>query len=142
MPIAPSGQFKLVLSNVLRGEEVLKDPCCEFSYHWDFEKNMGLATLVSMNGTPMNITLHPLGIQGRLDFMSDIPPTKYTVNAECDNSVALIEVVVYRVILDMNPETGEKEAAIMFKMDGSTIQTTANFSEASASKSLPEVEHE
>ena len=131
--------FNLVLSEVIRGNEVLEKPSCEFSYHWNFETNMGLALLQSINGTPVNITLHPLGIMNQLDFMSDIPPTKYSVNASNDDSIALIEVVIYRVILDMDANGENPKAAIMFNEDGSTIQASPGFDEGSTAKELPPV---
>ncbi|NVK66026.1 MAG: hypothetical protein HWE22_15660 [Flavobacteriales bacterium] len=132
-------QFSLTLDQVLRGESVLKNPNCEFSYHWDFEKNMGLAQLISINGTHVNITLHPLGIAGQLDFMSDMQPTKFMVNATNDESIALVEVVIYRVILDTDEKGQNPKAAIMFGMDGDTILTSAGFNEGSAAKELPPV---
>lgn len=131
--------FDLTLSEVIRGEQVLENPSCEFSYHWDFETGMGLALLQSINGTPVNITLHPLGIHNQLDFMSDMQPTKYLVNATNDDTIALIEVVIYRVILDMDAQGENPKAAIMFNIDGSTIQTSPGFDEGSAAKELPPV---
>lgn len=131
--------FDLVLSEVIRGEEVLKNPKCEFSYHWDFEKNMGLALLQSINGSTVNITLHPLGIHDQLDFMSDMQPSKYLVNASDDDSIALIEVVINRVILDMDAKGENPKAAIMFGIEGETIQTSPGFEEGSAAKELPPV---
>jgi len=119
--------FNVVLSQQIKGTPVLENPVCEMNYIWDFEKNMGLAHLKSINGTPVNITLHPIGIEGYLDFMSDIPPTKYTVSAEPGFSIALVEVTIYRVILDIDKSTGKISAAIMFNDDGSSIQATSNF---------------
>jgi hypothetical protein len=126
----PSGKtFNVVLSQQIKGTPVLTNPICEMSYIWDFEKNMGLAHLKSINGSLVNITLHPLGIEGSLDFMSDIPPTKYLVSAEPGLSIALVDVTVYRVILDINKSTGKISAAIMFNEDGSSIQATGNFND-------------
>jgi hypothetical protein len=133
------GSFDLILDKNVKGESDLKNARCHFHYHWDAETNTGIGMLQSINDTAVNIVLHPLGIAGTLDFMSDMEPTHFQVNSACDESIALLDIVIYRVILDMDPETGEKEAAIMFKMDGSTIQTTASFSEGSAAKSLPPV---
>ncbi len=117
--------FTLTLSHLIAGDApVIKDAKCEFTYIWDFEKNMGLAHLVSIDDCVVNITLHPLGIQGQLDFMSDIPPTPYVINGQ--------RVVIYRVILDINPANNDREAAIMFNEDGSVIQSTPNFDSAKA----------
>lgn len=132
-------QFSLILSEVFRGKEVLENPSCEFSYHWDFETNMGLALLQSINGSQVNITLHPLGIHGQLDFMSDITSTKFLVNASNDDSIAMIEVTIDRVILDMDAKGENPKAAIMFGIEGETIQTSPGFDEGSAAKQLPPV---
>lgn len=133
-------QFSLILTEVLKGEAVLNNPVCEFSYHWDFDKNMGLANLISINGSPVNITLHPLGIAGQLDFMSDIHPTTYVVKASPDDSIiGAFQVTISRVILDMDAEGNNPTAAIMFGEDGGTIQASTGFNEGSAAKELPPV---
>lgn len=130
--VPAEASFELVLSKTLRGEPVLPNAKCEFNYHWDFEKNMGIAMLRGINDAPVNITLHPLGIEGQLDFMSDIEPTPVNIDGKV--------VIIYRVILDINMDSGEREAAIMFGEDGETIETTENFQDASTVKSLPAVE--
>lgn len=133
-------QFSLTLTEVLKGEAVLNNPVCEFSYHWDFDKNMGLANLISINGSPVNITLHPLGIAGQLDFMSDIHPTTYVVKASPDDSIiGAFQVTISRVILDMDAEGNNPTAAIMFGEDGGIIQASTGFNEGSAAKELPPV---
>ena len=128
--------FELVLSDQIKGDQVLENPTCNFSYHWDFEKNVGLAVLNSIDDTPVNITLHPLGIAGQLDFMSDMEPTEFHIQVSENN---MVSVVIYRVILDMNESNGDKAAAIMFNTDGSSIQASPGFEKGSVSKSLPEV---
>lgn len=128
--LPPSDQFELVLSKT-EGTcpPVLKDAMCCFSYNWDFQKNMGLAHLLTVDGTPVNITLHPLGLQGKLAFMSDMEPTPYEVNG--------VDVVIYRVSLELDPTTGERFAGVMFNNDGSCVETTQNWSaERSAGMAL------
>jgi len=132
--------FDLTLNKQISGEPVLENPVCHFHYDWNKEKNMGIAMLQSINGTPVNIVLHPLGIEGQLDFMSDIEPTHFTVNASNDDSIALVDVIINRVILDV-VKSGN-EAAIMFNQDGSSIEATDGFMDESAAKQLPAVEFE
>ncbi len=129
--------FKLTLNQQLEGTPVLENPVCEFHYQWNFETNMGIAQLKSINGTPVNIKLHPLGIAGQLDFMSDMPPTEFEVNASDDNSIALENVVIYRVILDVSLSSGERSGAIMFNKDGSSIQASAGFNKENTNRELP-----
>jgi hypothetical protein len=125
--IPPSAKFTLVLSKLKKGTSpVLPNARCTFSYNWDFQKNMGLAHLISIDGSIVEITLHPLGIQGYLDFMSSMPPTPFVINGK--------KVIIYRVILDINLQTGVRSAAIMFNVNGSVIQTSALFTEASLDK--------
>lgn len=134
-----SVNYTVILDTQIRGTETLKNPSCEFHINWDFEKNMGLAMLHSINGSPVNITLHPLGIAGQLDFMSDMEPTKFSVNASNDESIALVEVVIYRVILDTDAKGENPQAAIMFGVNGESIQASGGFQEGSAAKELPPV---
>lgn len=137
--LPPHDSFELTLSEQIEGEAVLENPKCHFSYHWDFEKNVGLAVLESIDQTNVNITLHPLGIEGQLDFMSDMPSTEYDIQVSSDKAVS---VRINRVILDINEVTGEKAAAIMFNADGSSIQASPGFEQGSVAKSLPEVVYE
>ncbi|AWM12793.1 hypothetical protein DI487_02175 [Flavobacterium sediminis] len=112
-------KFNLTLDQTIKGTPVLTNPDCSFSYDWDFSKNMGLALLESIENTELNLTLHPLGIAGVLAFMSDISPLSVTIDGK--------DVVIFRVILDIDLVSGTKKAAIMFNQDGSTIQTTDNW---------------
>ncbi len=111
--------FTLQLTKTINGNPVIANANCNFSYNWDFQKNMGLAHLDKINNCAIGITLHPLGISGRLAFMSDMPPTNYVINGQ--------QVTLFRVILDIEPATGIKSAAIMFNKNGSPIETTANW---------------
>ena len=132
--------FELTLDKVLKGSTELKNPVCSFNYFWDTEKNMGIANLHSINGTPVNIILHPLGIAGQLDFMSDMAPTGFNVDADPGEDIAIITVVIYRVILDVDGD--KRSAALMLGENGETIITSEGFSDNSTSKQLPEVEFE
>ncbi|MCR9173237.1 MAG: hypothetical protein NXI10_12120 [bacterium] len=132
--------FDLVLSNQVRGEQVLENPSCHFTYDWNKDENMGIAMLQSINETPVNIVLHPLGIKGQLDFMSDMEPKHVAVNATNGNSDVMVNIIINRVILDVVKDGNE--AAIMFNEDGGSIQSTPGFMEESAAKQLPEVEFE
>lgn len=114
--VPAEAEFELILSETLEGTTVLSDAKCVFNYHWDFKENRGIAHLLDLDGNSVNIVLHPLGIKGILAFMSDIPPTKYVINGK--------NAVIYRVILDISLETGERSAAIMFGDEGENIQTT------------------
>ncbi len=119
-PVPSEATFTLTLSRLIQGAEpVIANAHCVFSYHWDFSTNMGEAKLVSINNCEQDIVLHPLGISGALDFMSDMEPQHVVINGQ--------RVVLYRVILDIDLESGERSAAIMFNEDGSVIQGTENF---------------
>lgn len=117
--------FQVALTKAFKGTPVINGAHCTFSYQWDFSKNMGSAVLNSINDCELNIELHPLGISGYLDFMSDIPPTSYVINGQM--------VVISRVILDINLQNGQRSAAIMFNADGSCIEATDNFQTENAS---------
>ena len=125
--VPPQATFSLVLNRLLKGETfVIKNANCEFSYKWDFPKNMGLAELISINNCLVNIILHPTGIAGKLDFMSDISPTAYVINGQ--------RIIIYRVILDIDLSNDVRSAGIMFNADGSCIEVTENFDSKHFSK--------
>ncbi len=125
--VPPHAIFTLVLSKLIKGKKpVIKDAKCEFTYNWDFETNMGLAHLISINHSSVDIKLHPLGIAGYMDFMSDMKPTSFVINGQ--------RVIIYRVILDIKLDDNERSAAIMFNEDGSIIEATDNFQSEDLSK--------
>lgn len=113
--------FTLVLSKLIEGQSpVIKNAKCEFTYHWDFDTNKGLAHLVSIDNCPVNnIALYPEGMAGRLAFMSDMKPTSFVINGQ--------RIVIFRVILHIILKNNERMAAIMFNEDGSCIESTDNF---------------
>ncbi|MCG2610447.1 hypothetical protein LZZ90_02860 [Flavobacterium sp. SM15] len=118
--------FSLVLSHLYKGDKpVIANANCVFSYSWNFDTNMGLAQLVSIDNCDVNITLHPLGIQGYLDFMSDMAPTSVVINGQ--------RVVLNRIILNIQLATNKRSGGIMFNENGDIIQTTDNFVNAKAS---------
>lgn len=132
--------FDLTLDKTIRGVSNLENPVCLFHYDWDKESNTGIAMLQTINGTAVNIVLHPIGIEGQLDFMSDMEPTTYAVNASNDDSIALIDVVIDRVILDV--DGAQRSAAIMLGYMKDTIIASTGFMSDSAAKELPTVEFE
>jgi len=117
----PTATFTLVLSKLIEGQSfVIKNAKCEFTYNWDFAANEGLAYLVSINNNKIEpITLHPMGISGWLDFMSDMKPSPFVINGQ--------RIVIFRVILGIRMEDNERTAAIMFNENGSCIESTDNF---------------
>lgn len=115
----PSAKFELVLNKVIKGNPPLKTANDWYSYEWNFGTNTGLAHLISINNVAVNIVLHPLGIAGYLDFLSDQPPTPYVINGQ--------RVVISKAILDIKLSNNARSAALMFG-DGS-ILATADFAE-------------
>lgn len=116
-----TGTFQIVLSKTISGNTVLNDPICTFSYVWDFNSNKGEALLDVIDGKLIGIVLHPEGLSDVLAFMSDMEPTTYSIDGQ--------NVVIFRVIMMINPKTGEHKAALMFNEDGSTIETSENWPE-------------
>lgn len=122
--IPSSDTFDVVLDKTIDGQPVLNNPRCTFSYNWNFSTNMGLATLDSIDGTKLDITLHPTGLSGMLAFMSDMSPTTYNIDGK--------EVVLNRIVLNIMLPSGEKRAGIMFNEDGAPIQLTSNWPSSQA----------
>lgn len=118
--IIPSkNSFDIVLTKTITGKTVIETPICAFSYTWDFNTNMGQASLDAINNTKLGIVLHPTGIAGMLAFMSDMKPTGYQIGGQ--------QVILNRIVLMIDAVTGEHRAGIMFNEDGSTIEVSANW---------------
>lgn len=121
--IIPSkSSFEIVLTKTITGKTVIESPLCTFSYTWDFNKNMGEATLDAINYNKLGIMLHPTGIEGVLAFMSDMKPTGYQIDGR--------QVVLNRVVLMIDSATSEHRAGIMFNDTGSTIEVSDNWQNA------------
>lgn len=119
-PVPEKATFEVVLSKLMKGANpVIANAHCQFSYHWDFETNMGLATLDSINHNYLNLTLNPTGLAGRLAFMSSMEPLPVVINGQ--------RVVLNRIILNVMLNDDSKLAGIMFNEDGSVIQVTDNW---------------
>lgn len=63
--------FTLTLDKVAEGSPSITSFTCQFSYTWDNSTMEGEAYLQQVDSALTNVELHPLGIQGQLDFMSD-----------------------------------------------------------------------
>ena len=116
--VPSAATFVLTLSKLIKGDWVLKDANCQFTYKWDFQTNTGTASLDSINGSTINITLNAEGLAGYLAFLSDISPTRYDVNGK--------SITIFRVSLRIQLSDNKREALIMFNEDGSTVEATSN----------------
>jgi hypothetical protein len=128
--VPSSATFTLVLDKLLKGAApVIANASCLFTYEWNFATNRGLAKLVAIDNCAVDITLHPLGITGHLDFMSSMDEPYYTViNGQ--------RVVLNRIILDISLATNERSGGIMFHEDGSVIEVTDNWGNGNGVASL------
>jgi len=59
--------------------------------------------------------------------MSDMEPTSFTIQSSPGKVIAELEVVIYRVILDIDLKTGNREAAMMLGENGETIIASKGF---------------
>jgi hypothetical protein len=114
--VPPQATFTVVLSKLIEGAWVIKDPKCKFSYIWDFKRGEGLAYLEAINGSAIGITLHPLGVTGILGFMSDMAPTEVTIDGK--------KIILFRIILTIRLSDNVISAAIMFNQEGDCIEAT------------------
>ncbi len=118
-----SETFSLLLDKVVSGPPTLKEARCRFSYIWDFPRNMGHATLLSIDEVEVNLNMFPLGIEGWLDFMN----TDLTQVELLDEQ----NITLFRVILDLKAPDIRK-AALMIGKDGQEILATQNWSDDGA----------
>ncbi len=119
--IPSTEKFDLTLDTLIKGSERAIWPAiCNFSYNWDFERGTGLASLDFLNDTAIGISLHPLGIEGYLDFMSDLEePVKITIDD-------LITVTIKEIGLSIELGTNKRSAFIVFNVNADVIQGTSN----------------
>ena len=124
--LPPHAKFTLKLDKTIKNgtcPSVTKDVPCEFSYDYNFVTNEGLAHLLAVGGTPVNITLDAIGIYGEYAFMSDISSTTITVHGQ--------PVVLNRICFVLKT-TGARSAMIMFDKEGTCIQATSNWTDSDA----------
>lgn len=128
--VPSSATFTLVLNRLLKGNgPVIANASCVFSYEWNFATDRGLAKLVAIDNCILDITLHPLGINDHLDFMSSMDEPLHTViNGQ--------GVILNRIILDISLATNERSGGIMFHEDGTVIEVTNNWGNGNGVASL------
>jgi hypothetical protein len=121
------GSFNVTLDQIVRDtgcQSIVKGLDCDFSYRYNFMRNIGLAYLQSIGGTKVDIVLYPIGLSGMYAFMSDMTPTTVTIGVQA--------VVLYRVLMNLYND-GSHSAAIMFNNNGSCIAGTSNWDSLRAS---------
>ncbi|KAJ6257468.1 hypothetical protein Dda_7253 [Drechslerella dactyloides] len=120
-----TGTFNLTLSRTQEGlcPDFLPIDV-QFTYTWDFPRNMGQATVLSIGSNhTVNQDMFPIGISGALAFMAR---DQFPVTIEGPKGRE--EIFAYRVLLNMDKSTLEhKKAAIMLGTEGNTIITTENW---------------
>ncbi|KAK6336111.1 hypothetical protein TWF696_001679 [Orbilia brochopaga] len=125
LPPPPTGTFNLTLSKTYEGEAPAFLPIdVQFSYEWDFPRNMGHATVVAIgSNNTVNQDMFPMGISGILAFMAR---ERFPVTIQ--GPAGQEEIFAYRVLLNMDKDTLEtKKAAIMLGTEGDVIITTENW---------------
>lgn len=123
--------FNVNLNKQVFGEQALETALCKFTYHWDFETKKGRAVLNTINGSAIDITLGSAGIWNKMYFVTDISPTKFSVNSKNDGGNAPIEITIFRVIIHMNEKGEDGQASIMFGETGGSLLESAGFARGS-----------
>ncbi|KAF3940050.1 hypothetical protein ABW19_dt0208657 [Dactylella cylindrospora] len=116
--------FNLTLSKTIEGATPSYLPLnVQFAYDWDFDRNMGSATVVSISNNQTDKFMFTMGISGKLAFMAR---EQFNVTIESGE-----EIFAYRVLLNMDKETAQhKSAAMMIGQDGDIIVATENWGAA------------
>ncbi|KAF3902737.1 hypothetical protein AA313_de0203073 [Arthrobotrys entomopaga] len=117
--------FGLTLSKAIEGTAPAFLPLdIKFSYNWDFPKNEGYATVLSIgSNNTVNQQMFPMGIGGKLAFMAR---ERFDVTIKTEEGKEE-DVYAYRVILNMATDTVRKEAAVMVGTEGDVIIATENW---------------
>ncbi|KAF7985159.1 hypothetical protein HWV62_7734 [Athelia sp. TMB] len=112
------GDYTLTLDKIIssQGPPIIDTVECKFSYFWDWVRNTGSATLRTIDGVKVNMILHPLGIEGHLDFMSAAKPKLVKLPG---GKTILID----RVILDL---IGPDDAKAALIISNATSQIAGN----------------
>jgi len=131
------GDYTLTLDKIIswNGAHIISTAECKFSYVWDWVHSTGSAILRTIDGVKVNMILHPLGIEGQLDFMSAAKPKLVKLPGGQT-------ILITRVILDLiGPD--HAKAALMIsngtsQIVGNGIIVTQNW-ESSEEKTLESV---
>ena len=111
------GIISLVLDKVIKHEgDTMTKVFLEFTYVWNFPRNMGLAGLLKFDNIDHEVSMFPEGIKGALYFMTDGPSVVQLLGGE---------VVIYRIVLKL--KDNQSSAMIMLGSDGGTILATQNW---------------
>ena len=113
--------FSVLLDTVYQGALPSYAPLnASFAVTWDYDRNMGNATVTHINSVETGMGMFPMGIRDKLNFMGregfwvEIPDGE--------------KFFTYRVILSMKPHDDEfRSAAMMLGEQGDDIITTANW---------------
>ncbi|EPS41131.1 hypothetical protein H072_4944 [Dactylellina haptotyla CBS 200.50] len=116
------GDFTLTLSKTIRGENPSYLPLnFQFVYNWNPVIQLGSAVLVSIGTNTTNQPMPQVRQSKHLSFMAK---QRFWVTVDGKD-----EIYAYRVILDMDRDTGEnKQAAMMIGIGANLIVGTENWS--------------
>jgi hypothetical protein len=117
-------KFSLTLDKVI--EHSGTDPTsltCEFSYIYDFPRNLGYANLLAVNGAPLGFMFN-LGIAGQKSFMCT---NLNNLDIISELTSPALNIYIYRTVMTL--KNGERMAMIMLGEKGDTILATQNWPE-------------
>ncbi|KZP25529.1 hypothetical protein FIBSPDRAFT_950233 [Athelia psychrophila] len=109
-----NGNYTLTLDKVISGSPIVKQVVCDISYIWNWPRNTGSATLLTVDGVKVDLPLFPEGIEGMLAFISDKPTEVKLPDGPT--------VVINRVVLELVGGNTQK-AMMMLGEPGTEITT-------------------
>ncbi|EWC43755.1 hypothetical protein DRE_07373 [Drechslerella stenobrocha 248] len=126
IPNPPSTDtFNLTLTKAVEGATPAFLPLnIQFSYDWDFSRNMGSATVLGIgSNNTLKYTMFPMGVSGVLAFMAR---DQFPVTIQASEGKE--ELFAYRVLMNMNKVTAEdRKAAVMLGEEGNIVIATENW---------------
>ncbi|KAF3931028.1 hypothetical protein ABW20_dc0103265 [Dactylellina cionopaga] len=116
------GAFNLTLTKAIRGEAPSYLPfTIQFEYDYNPFIKLGTATVLSIG---QNTTNQPMSIEKSPTHLSFMTKQRFWVTVDGSND----EFYAYRVVLDMDKDTGEnQQAAVMIGLGAKLIVGTENW---------------
>ncbi|KAF3908381.1 hypothetical protein AA313_de0210380 [Arthrobotrys entomopaga] len=116
------GAFTLTLTKAIVGETPPYLPMdIQFAYDWNSQINWGNATVLSIGGNTTDQPMPQMRLSKHLSFVSK---NRFWITVDDGKD----EIYAYRVILDLDKDTGEnKQAAVMVGIGAKLIVGTENW---------------
>jgi hypothetical protein len=116
--LPPHASINFNLSKIESGDScpaLLANAKVVVDYDYNFERNMGLAYLRTLETASWGEVLHPMGLSNYYGFMSDMEPKTIQLSSG--------DVTIYRIIFHLH-KNGDAQVTMMINEDGDCIMSS------------------